>query len=63
MTSYYAVPEEPGRKAYELLVRTLQQSGYAALAKVAMYQHEYVVIVRPYAITVSRCTPSITRTS
>jgi DNA end-binding protein Ku len=46
-TSYYAVPEEPGRKAYDLLVRTLQQANYAALAKVAMHQHEYVVLVRP----------------
>ncbi len=45
--SYYAVPEEPGRKAYDLLVRTLEQAGYAALAKVAMHQHEYVVIIRP----------------
>ncbi len=45
--SYYAVPEEPGRKAYDLLVRTLQQAGYAALAKVAMHQHEYVVLIRP----------------
>jgi DNA end-binding protein Ku len=46
-TSYYALPEDPGRKAYELLVRTLQQAGYAALAKVAMHQHEYVVVIRP----------------
>ena len=45
--SYYAVPEEPGRKAYDLLVRTLQQANYAALAKLAMHQHEYVVLVRP----------------
>ncbi len=45
--SYYAVPEEPGRKAYDLLVRTLQKSNYAALAKVSMHQHEYIVMVRP----------------
>jgi DNA end-binding protein Ku len=45
--SYYAVPEEPGRKAYDLLVRTLKEAGYAALAKMAMHQHEYVVLVRP----------------
>jgi DNA end-binding protein Ku len=45
--SYYAVPEEPGRKAYDLLVRTLEHAGYAALAKVAMHEHEYVVIIRP----------------
>ena len=46
-TSYYALPEDPGRKAYALLVRTLEHSGYAALAKVAMHQHEYLVIIRP----------------
>ncbi len=45
--SYYALPEEPGRKAYDLLVQTLEHAGYAALAKVAMHQHEYVVIIRP----------------
>jgi DNA end-binding protein Ku len=45
--SYYVLPEEPGRKAYDLLVRTLEQAQYAALAKMAMHQHEYLVIVRP----------------
>jgi DNA end-binding protein Ku len=50
--SYYAVPEEPGRKAYTLLVRTLEKAGYAALAKISMHQHEY-----------SRCTPSTILTS
>jgi DNA end-binding protein Ku len=48
-TSYYAVPEEPGRKAYQLLVHTLEKSGYAAIAKVAMHQHEYTVLIRPRA--------------
>lgn len=48
-TSYYALPEEPGRKAYDLLVRTLQQANYAALAKLSMHQHEYIVLIRPRA--------------
>jgi DNA end-binding protein Ku len=47
--SYYATPEDPGRKAYDLLVRTLDKAGYAALAKMSMHQHEYVVVVRPRA--------------
>ncbi len=47
--SYYALPEEPGRKAYDLLVHTLDKAGYAAIAKMAMHQHEYVVIIRPRA--------------
>ncbi len=48
-TSYLAVPEEAGRKAYYLLVKTLEESGRAAIAKVAMHQREYTVIIRPRA--------------
>jgi DNA end-binding protein Ku len=47
--SYYALPDEAGQKPYALLVETLEKSGYAALAKVSMHQHEYVVLVRPRA--------------
>jgi DNA end-binding protein Ku len=46
-TSYYAVPEGPGRKAYQLLVQTMEHSGYAALAKLSMHQREYTVLIRP----------------
>jgi DNA end-binding protein Ku len=46
-TSYFAVPEEPGRKAYQLLVKTLEESGRAAIAKLTMHQREYTVIIRP----------------
>jgi DNA end-binding protein Ku len=45
--SYYAVADDPGRKAYDLLVHALEKSGYAALAHVAMHQHEYLALVRP----------------
>ena len=45
--SYYAVPEDPGRKAYQLLVDTMEKSSYAAVAKVSMHQREYVVVIRP----------------
>jgi DNA end-binding protein Ku len=48
-TSYYAVPEAPGRKAYKLLVETMQQTGYVAVAKIAMHQREYTVVIRPHA--------------
>lgn len=47
--SYLAVPEEPGRKAYQLLVQTMEESGRAAIAKLAMHQREYLVVVRPRA--------------
>jgi DNA end-binding protein Ku len=48
-TSYYAVPEEPGRRAYQLLLQTMQRTGYAAVAKLAMHQREYTIIIRPRA--------------
>ncbi|MGH9629600.1 MAG: Ku protein [Bryobacteraceae bacterium] len=46
-TSYYAVPEEPGKRAYQLLLETMEKAGYAAMAKLAMHQREYTVIIRP----------------
>jgi DNA end-binding protein Ku len=47
--SYFMVPEEAGKKAYHLLLETMQKSGYSAIAKVAMHQREYTVVVRPHA--------------
>ncbi len=46
-TSYMALPEEAGRKAYHLLVETMEEAGYAAVAKLTMHQREYTVILRP----------------
>jgi DNA end-binding protein Ku len=45
--SYYVVPEEPGRRAYSLLLETMRRTGYAAMAKVGMHQREYIVVIRP----------------
>lgn len=45
--SYYVLPDDPGRKAYGLLVHAMKRSGYAALAQVAMHNREYLVIIRP----------------
>ena len=45
--SYYLLPEEAGQKAYYLLMRTMEKSGYVALAKLVMHQREYTVILRP----------------
>jgi len=47
--SYFMVPEEAGKKAYYLLLQTMQKSGYSAIAKIAMHQREYTVVVRPHA--------------
>ncbi len=47
-SSYFVVPEEEGRKAYLLLMKTLEDSHRVAIAKVAMHQREYTVFMRPY---------------
>lgn len=47
--SYFMVPEDAGKKAYTLLLETMQKSGYSAIAKITMHQREYTVVVRPHA--------------
>lgn len=47
-SSYFMVPEDAGKKAYELLFQTMQKSGYSAIAKIAMHQREYTVVIRPH---------------
>ena len=47
--SYFMVPEDAGKKAYYLLLQTMQKSGYSAIAKVTMHQREYTVVVRPHS--------------
>ena len=47
--TWITVPEEPGRKPYQLLMKTMEETKRAAIAKVAMHQREYTVIVRPRA--------------
>ncbi len=45
-SSYYAVPEDAGRKPYALLVKAMEESGYCAIAKLSMHQREYTVVLR-----------------
>jgi DNA end-binding protein Ku len=45
--SYYITPEEPGLKAYSLLMQAMQETGYGAIAKITMHQREHIVIIRP----------------
>ncbi|HYZ86885.1 MAG TPA: Ku protein [Bryobacteraceae bacterium] len=47
--SYYCVPEEPGRRAYQLLLSAMERMKYVALAQVGMHQREFTVVIRPYA--------------
>lgn len=47
--SYYVAPEDAGTKAYQLLMKAMEDSGYAAIAKLTMHQREHIVIIRPSA--------------
>lgn len=46
-TSYYVAPEEEVSKPYTLLWEAMKETGYDALAKVAMHHKEHIVILRP----------------
>ncbi len=46
-SAYYVSPEEAGLKAYQLLMKAMKESGYAAIAKLYMHQREHIVIIRP----------------
>lgn len=48
-TSYYATPEDAGKKAYHLLLDAMEESGHDAIAKLYMHQREYIVVIRPRA--------------
>src|SRR5215472_2769898 len=47
--SYYVSPEEAGVKAYQLLLKGMEDTGYGAIAKLTMHQREHIVIIRPGA--------------
>jgi DNA end-binding protein Ku len=47
-TSYFAVATDTGAKAYGLLVKTMEEMQYAAIAQVTMHQRERTVVIRPY---------------
>ena len=46
-TSYYMAPDEAGAKAYALLFEAMRETGFVALAEVAMHRREHVMILRP----------------
>jgi DNA end-binding protein Ku len=46
-SSYYVAPDEGGEKAYALLYEALRESGFYAVAKVAMHNREHIIILRP----------------
>ena len=51
--SYYLTPEDAGLKAYQLLMKAMEESGYGAIAKLTMHQREHIVIIRPGAKTMT----------
>ncbi len=46
-SSYYMAPDEAGEKPYSLLFEALRETGYCALARLAMHNREHIVILRP----------------
>ncbi len=47
-SSFFLVPEPEGRKAYELLVKTMEDMQRYGIAKLTMHQREHTVFLRPY---------------
>jgi DNA end-binding protein Ku len=47
-SSFYSAPEDPGRKAYALLLQAMEKMNVAAIAKVTLHQREQIVLMRPY---------------
>jgi len=47
-SSYYLAPDEAGKKPYALLSRAMEESGYLGVAKLAMHNREYTVLLRPH---------------
>jgi len=47
-SSYFIVPDDAGKKAYKLLLKTMEDKNRVAIAKLTMFQREYTVFFRPY---------------
>jgi DNA end-binding protein Ku len=46
--SYFCVPEDAGKKAYQLLVKALEDTGTVGIGKLIMHQRDYTVFLRAY---------------
>jgi DNA end-binding protein Ku len=47
-SSYFLVPEDAGKKPYQLLLNALEDTHKVGIAKITMHQREYTVFLRPY---------------
>lgn len=45
--SFYVLPDQPGLKAYSLLVKSLTETGRVGLAQVSKNNREHLVLIRP----------------
>jgi DNA end-binding protein Ku len=46
--SYFILPEEAGKKAYQLMVKALEDTRTVGVGKLTMHQRDYTVFIRPY---------------
>lgn len=46
-TSYYVAPDEGGEKAYALLLKGMEETGYATIGQLTMHRRDHVMILRP----------------
>jgi DNA end-binding protein Ku len=47
-SSYFCIPEDNGKKAYQLLYKALVDTGTVGIGKLVMHQRDYTVFLRPY---------------
>jgi DNA end-binding protein Ku len=46
--SYFCIPEDSGKKAYQLLTKALEDTKTVGIGKLTMHQRDYTVFLRPY---------------
>lgn len=46
--SYFCMPDDAGKKAYQLLVKSLEDTRTVGIGKLLMHQRDYTVFLRPY---------------
>lgn len=47
-SSYFCLPEDAGKRAYQLLVKALEDTQTVGIGKLLMHQRDYTVFIRPY---------------
>jgi DNA end-binding protein Ku len=47
-SSYFCLPEDSGKKAYQLLVKALEETNTVGIGKLVMHQRDYTVFLRAY---------------